>query len=558
MDWLGRVRGAAAPNVYDIASRTDPWLVTHDRFADPETWNQLFLGVDAAASILTTAPRTHALVLGPPQSLKSAGELVPMILFANGPTVATSTKEDIYRATAMARSRKGDLWHFAPDGSPPLPGTIPLHWSPIGPSKDWATALMLGKLMAEAADVAGGTNESAFFRQKAGEMVASLLHGAGLAGKPMEWVLEAVAENDRNLRDAESIMRSTGGYSNIGADALAGIMRLDGRSRGSIIATTSNAFSAYRLPGALEVTRNPNFDEHAFVAGQPDVVNPGLFGRLQWAGGNPGSAFGRYDTLYITASAQAQAFVAPLVVALLSRIRQARYDIHRHDQMYSYERPPAFFALDEVANIAPLPELPSILAEGSSQGVLTCCVMQDLSQAKVRWKDHHEGFPTLFREVVAFPGIRNPETLEQLSQLSGDVWEEQFGSSANWNKHSKRRGDWSAGESVSEQRRARYSPPEIYRGASEDEDPAALDPRRMLVMDSTGKTDWAFSAPYFFSPPLAEALVGVVENIVTHATRGAWSLMLPPPDLRPEMMATPGIDRRWNAALQRLHELVRE
>lgn len=566
MDWLRRAmeRGATlldmgstpragSGEAYTVAAGRDPWLALHDRFADPETWNQLFVGIAPDTKILTTAPESHGLILGPPRSLKSAGELVPMILFANGPVVSTSTKRDIFRATAMARSRKGRLWHFAPDGSPPLPGTIPLHWSPIFPSEDWASAIMLGQQMAATADVAGGTNDSGFFRLQAGEVTAALLHAAAIGEKSMEWILEAVAENEQTLKEAEAVLRRAGAdprsYSGIAADKISALMKLDGRSRGAIIATTSNCFSAYRLPGALETTRVQNFDEYEFVAGQPDAVNRGLFTPREWKTGSPEEAFGLYDTIYITANADFQAFAAPLVVGLLSRIRQARYQLFGNDDERDFQRPPTFFALDEVANIAPLPELPKILAEGSSQGLLACCVMQDLSQAEARWKDHYKGFLTLFREVVAFPGIRNQETLDALSTLSGEVWEEQFSGSINWNKKTRDPGQ---SETVSEHRRVRFSPSEIYRGAAEDEGTEDLDNRRMFVMASTGQSEFVYSAPYFFSPPVSEALVGVVENIVEHAPRGDWRLLLPLPKLQPKMMATPGIERRWLAALQGL------
>ncbi|MCA1675487.1 MAG: hypothetical protein LC799_25970, partial [Actinobacteria bacterium] len=80
-----------------------------------------------------------------------------------------------------------------------------------------------------------------------------MLHAAAIGEKPMEWILEAVAENEQTLKDAEAVLRCAGGdprsYSGIAAGKISALMKLDGRSRGAIIATTSNCFSAYRLPG---------------------------------------------------------------------------------------------------------------------------------------------------------------------------------------------------------------------------------------------------------------------------------------------------------------------
>ena len=47
--------------------------------------------------------------------------------------------------------------------------------------------------------------------------------------------------------------------------------------------------------------------------------------------------------------------------------------------------PPTLLALDEVANIAPIPDLPAMVSEGAGQGLLVLACLQDLSQARVRW-----------------------------------------------------------------------------------------------------------------------------------------------------------------------------
>jgi type IV secretion system protein VirD4 len=78
------------------------------------------------------------------------------------------------------------------------------------------------------------------------------------------------------------------------------------------------------------------------------------------------------------------------------------------------------FALDETANISPIPDLPSIASQGGSQGVVVLAVFQHLDQAKQRWGAEGEGFLTNFQERLVFPGIWQQDTLEAISAVIGD------------------------------------------------------------------------------------------------------------------------------------------
>jgi type IV secretory pathway TraG/TraD family ATPase VirD4 len=77
--------------------------------------------------------------------------------------------------------------------------------------------------------------------------------------------------------------------------------------------------------------------------------------------------------------------------------------------------------LDELANIAPLPDLPAMVSEGGSQGLLTVACLQDLSQARLRWGAAADGFLSLFGTKVVLPGIADLSTLELISRLGGEI-----------------------------------------------------------------------------------------------------------------------------------------
>ena len=82
--------------------------------------------------------------------------------------------------------------------------------------------------------------------------------------------------------------------------------------------------------------------------------------------------------------------------------------------------PPVLLALDEAANIAPIPDLPAMVSEGAGQGLLTLASLQDLSQARRRWGRQGDAFLSLFGTTVVLPGIADLPTLQAISALAGD------------------------------------------------------------------------------------------------------------------------------------------
>ncbi len=109
-----------------------------------------------------------------------------------------------------------------------------------------------------------------------------------------------------------------------------------------------------------------------------------------------------------------------MVVGLIDDIRHATYARSAAPGHGVPAHAPVVLALDEVANIAPVPDLPSMISEGGGQGLVTLACLQDLSQARSRWPDHADGFPSLFGTTVVLPGIGDVRTLEALSTLAGD------------------------------------------------------------------------------------------------------------------------------------------
>ncbi len=124
------------------------------------------------------------------------------------------------------------------------------------------------------------------------------------------------------------------------------------------------------------------------------------------------------DTIYITAPAHKQALCAPLVVGLLEQIRHATYEEARRNGAAG---PPLFFCLDEVANIAPIHDLPALVSEAGGQRLHVMACLQDLSQARNRWGEAAaDGFLSLFQTKLILTGIADSRTLEAISLALGE------------------------------------------------------------------------------------------------------------------------------------------
>jgi hypothetical protein len=325
------------------------------------------------------------LVLGPPRSGKTSSLVIPAVLDAPAAVVSTSTKPDVLGATAGRRHLLGNPFVFDPSGTVALPaGTHTMRWSPVVGCEDFERAVAMAHAMASAARPGSALTESAHWVERAEALLAPLLFAAASGGADMatlcRWVLS------RDLREPLAVLEASG--HEMAQAVIAGVAQTEDRERSGIFSSAAGLLSAFRSEAALATTKNPNFDPIAFARSS--------------------------DALYICAPGHTQEQLAPVVVALLEQIITAVY-------ARPADAAPVVFALDEVANIAPLPSLPSIAAEGAGQGLVALACLQDLSQARARWGAEAEGFFSLFSSKIVFPGIGDQRTLSLIAALAGEV-----------------------------------------------------------------------------------------------------------------------------------------
>ena len=410
------------------------------------------------------------MILGPPRSGKTTSLIIPNVLSANGPVISTSTKPDVLDATVTARRSLGRCHLFDPSGTlRPSGELVPVRWSPLQSCATWPGALAMARSLVTVGSAGlgngGDHGEGSHWTERAQALLAPLLHAAALDGSPMRTLLTWV--DRRQALPAQQVLAGEpGGAAELARNLLDGLVATDGRELSGIWSTASGCLAGFRTDEALETTARPTFDPARFVESS--------------------------DTLYIAAPAHQQAAVAPMVVGLLEDLRRAAYARHavEADTKSAPVRPPVLMALDEVANIAPLPDLPAMVSEGGGQGVITLACFQDLSQARHRWPGRADGFPSLFGTTVVLPGIGDVATLEALSTLAGDeelvVRTVSAGQAATGHLVTDVIGGrHHRGESVATHWRRRLPPDAITRGVA----------GHLLAFDSRNQPGWVPLAP---------------------------------------------------------------
>jgi type IV secretion system protein VirD4 len=338
-------------------------------------------------------PQRSVLVLGPSRSGKTTSLVIPNLLSNSGPVVSTSTKSDVMDATAPYRCGQGWAFLYDPSGEIACPpGVERVGWSPLTTASDWDCAVQTSDAMVGASRLSSGSSShsaaDSHWTERASALLAPLLHAAAQEKYPMRTVLRWIDRH--NAAEPLEILSSAIGDDATATDLLAGIVATDSREQSGIWSTASGVLAAYRSEAAMASTQAPPLDAAEFCRGA--------------------------NTMYICSPGRRQHQFAPLVVAAIGDVRDATYRAQRDGERLS----PTLFALDEVANIAPIPDLPSMVSEGAGQGLTVLACLQDLSQARVRWGGAADGFLSLFGTTVVMPGIADAATLRDLSALGGD------------------------------------------------------------------------------------------------------------------------------------------
>nr|WP_228721065.1 type IV secretory system conjugative DNA transfer family protein [Arthrobacter sp. 260] len=337
------------------------------------------------------------LLIGPPRSGKGLHVVINAILDAPGAVVTTSTRPDNLTATLRARERDGrpvalfDPQHLT-DGIP-----AGMRWSPIRGCEDPLTAMIRATGLAAGTGLsAGGVESGGFWEGKTRTALQALLHAAALDHRPpselFRWTLDPTAAAEAAAILTNSAQAATGW-----ADSLGAMIDSDPKTRDSIWQGVALALGALADPRVL------------------DAVSPG-----------PGEAFDpetfiqERGTLYLLATGAGAGASAALVAAFVEDLIETARRLAARSPGARLD-PPLLLALDEIGNLAPLPSLPTLMAEGGGTGITTLPVLQSLAQARDKWSDNAAGAiwdASIVKVILG--GASNSRDLQDLSTLMGE------------------------------------------------------------------------------------------------------------------------------------------
>ncbi len=357
------------------------------------------LGRDVASGIgLWSSLEESCLVLGPPRVGKGVNFIIPGVLASPGAAVVTATRTDTLLHTACARAEHGPVAVFDPQGSAQWPDG--LRWAPQKGCRDSLTAILRAKGFAAAAGLnTGSVTNGDYWQGQTAAVVRCYLHAADLDGRPIRDVLRWVGHpGDPTPVD---ILRVHPEAAPGWAEELHDQATADARQRDQIWTQVRRAFDSLADPRVLDACSPPagvEFDAETFLR--------------------------RRGTLYLVGSADAQLSIAPLITALIEDLVATARKLAARSP-YGRLDPPLALWLDEAANIAPLPSLPSLLSDGGGTGIPTVAVLQSLGQGRARWgQAATDAMWDAATTKVVFGGLATIEDLTRIANLAGDVDQE--------------------------------------------------------------------------------------------------------------------------------------
>ena len=303
-----------------------------------------------------TAP--FDLRLGAPEQLRAVAEQA--ITAAPGPVLVVTPHADLWTATRPLRAKVGPTHLYDP--AQLVPDAHRLRWSPTHHCEQMDTARR--RAAALLAPVRPRSPLDSAVADTAETLLRCWLHAAAVSGEPFRQVHRWAT--GKSPGEAVRLLRTRSGAAAGAAGELESVLTAHPQRRDTAMALLQRALSAYsRLhvrnactasrPDALALDSFVSEGGTAYLVGEP-IEDPQR--------GNPGTL--------------------PFVTALLAHV----VDTGRHTAKRSPTGrldPPLTLVLHQVAQVAPLPDLPQLAADSEVYGFRTLVLLRSQEQARFWW-----------------------------------------------------------------------------------------------------------------------------------------------------------------------------
>ncbi|HWF25993.1 MAG TPA: type IV secretory system conjugative DNA transfer family protein [Solirubrobacteraceae bacterium] len=419
--------------------------------------------------LIAAETRASTLVMGPTQIAgKTTGMVIPAVLEWQGPAFITGVKPDIVEATIGARKRVGEVKVFDPTGRTGMESAT---WSPIAASGTWTGAREVAAMLMQVGWEQTRAEREPHWRPAAARYLAPLLLAANHGQRTLEELLSWI-----DTEEKDTPAKLLGKCHEPGADrALQNMLatwKKDRRYVSSVLATLEEGLDAWQEPAIAAATSTEDITAEWLLAGS--------------------------NTLYLIAPEKDQRRLANLFGALVMSVLDDALAIAA-TRLERRLDPALLCALEEVANIAPIPTLGRYAATGIALGVLLLTVLQDYAQAIEHWgAERGQSILAAHTCKLFCSGIADPATNRYIEQLLGQQVFERT-------SHHRPRG-WSAGRSsmTVQEHLEPLAPPHLVRQHAKN---------TALLVYGRLPPAWIQMRPYFEDPRLSALAAGRVDGV---------------------------------------------
>ncbi|WP_328838328.1 type VI secretion protein [Streptomyces europaeiscabiei] len=311
------------------------------------------------------APTLPPVVLGPAEARYPAA--AQAVRDAEGPVLVVTSDPTLWSDTKDARAKLGPVLLYDPAHRCDTPAR--LHWSPISGCEDKATAL--ARATALLAPIRPTAKIDQAMADTAETLLRSYLHAAAIDTRTIRH-LHRWAQGS-NVQEAVRTLRTNPKAAPGAAGELESALTSHPERRDIAQQLTARALSALSTVNVRESCAPNRADALALDS----FVNEG-------------------GTLYVVGDPiedpKANPSAMPLLTALASSVVERGRRMAERSSSGRLD-PPLTLVLDDVAAVAPLPQLPALLASGPDRGLPTLALLRSREQARSRWPNHELPLP---------------------------------------------------------------------------------------------------------------------------------------------------------------------